>query len=50
METVKSELEQLFEQSVEASKQEQKQIQENFNATQEYDSWQIEMMHWGVHY
>ena len=49
METEKTEFEKKFEQSVEEIKQEQKDAQDASKPV-EYDSWQIELMHYGVHY
>jgi hypothetical protein len=52
METEKIKFEKKFEQSVEEIKQEQKNAQDAQDASKpvEYDSWQIELMHYGVHY
>ena len=50
MEKPKSEFEQKFEESAEKLKQEQKQIQETEQSAPEYDSWTIELMHWGAHH
>jgi hypothetical protein len=49
MQTEKSEFQKAFEKSVEEIKQEQKEAQEASKPVQ-YDSWQIEMMHWGAHH
>jgi hypothetical protein len=49
MQTEKSEFEKAFEESVEEIKQEQKDAQ-NAPKPVKYDSWQIEMMHWGAHH
>ena len=49
MQTEKTEFEKTFEKSVEEIKQEQKEAQ-NAPKPVKYDSWQIELMHYGVHY
>ena len=49
METEKTEFEKAFEKSVEEIKQEQKNAQEESKPVQ-YDSWQLELMHWGAHH
>lgn len=49
IEDTKTEFEKKFEQSVEEIKQEQKNAQ-NAPKPVQYDSWQLELMHWGAHH
>jgi flagellar hook-basal body complex protein FliE len=48
-ENTKTEFEKTFEKSVEEIKQQQKEAQ-NAPKPVKYDSWQIELMHWGAHH